>query len=195
MYNKLQTEIFPDLRLGLIHGRMLLKEKNNIMKKFKDKKIDILLSTTVIEVGIDVANASCMVIENAERFGLSQLHQLRGRVGRGDYPSYCILLGNPKTEAAKKRFYTMSETQDGFKVAEEDLELRGPGEFFGTKQHGLPELRFGNILRDFEIMEQARVEAFQMVREDPYLRDSRNIFVKGELKRRFAGKLDLVHVG
>ncbi|MEE9499675.1 MAG: ATP-dependent DNA helicase RecG [Candidatus Omnitrophota bacterium] len=195
MYNKLQTEVFPDLRVGLIHGKMPVKEKNDSMKKFRDKKIDILLSTTIIEVGIDVANASCMVIENAERFGLSQLHQLRGRIGRGDYPSYCVLLGNPRTEAAKKRFYTMSETQDGFKVAEEDLELRGPGEFFGTKQHGLPELRFGNILRDFEIMEQARAEAFKMVREDPYLRDSRNIFVKGELKRRFAGKLDLVNVG
>ena len=195
MYNKLQTEVFPDLRVGLIHGKMLVKEKNDSMKKFRAQKIDILLSTTIIEVGIDVANASCMVIENAERFGLSQLHQLRGRIGRGDYPSYCVLLGNPRTEAAKKRFYTMSETQDGFKVAEEDLELRGPGEFFGTKQHGLPELRFGNILRDFEIMEQARAEAFKMVREDPYLRDSRNIFVKGELKRRFAGKLDLVNVG
>ncbi|UCD55276.1 MAG: ATP-dependent DNA helicase RecG [Candidatus Omnitrophota bacterium] len=195
MYNKLQTEVFPDLRLGLIHGRMLVKEKNDIMKKFKDKKIDILLSTTVIEVGIDVANASCMLIENAERFGLSQLHQLRGRIGRGAYPSYCILLGNPKTETAKKRFYTMSETQDGFEVAEQDLELRGPGEFFGTRQHGLPELRFGNILRDFEIMEQARAEAFQMVREDPYLRDPRNIFIRDTLKKRFAGKLELISVG
>jgi ATP-dependent DNA helicase RecG len=195
MYNNLQTGIFPDLKLGLIHGRMALEEKNGIMKKFKDKKIDILISTTVIEVGIDVANASCMVIENAERFGLSQLHQLRGRIGRGDYPSYCILLGDPKTEAAKKRFYTISETQDGFKVAEEDLELRGPGEFFGTRQHGLPELRFGNILRDFEIMEDARAEAFRMVREDPYLRDLRNSPLKGELKKRFAGKLDLINVG
>ncbi|MGB2705683.1 MAG: helicase-related protein [Candidatus Omnitrophota bacterium] len=195
MYNKLKVEVFPDLRLGLLHGRMSTPEKTDVMKKFKNKKIDILVSTTVIEVGIDIPNASCMVIENAERFGLSQLHQLRGRIGRGDYLSYCILLGRPKTENAKKRFDTMAETQDGFRVAEEDLELRGPGEFFGTRQHGLPELRFGNILRDFEIMEQARAEAFRLVREDPYLRAPRNSFIKDILKKRFVGKLDLINVG
>ncbi|MBL7157337.1 MAG: ATP-dependent DNA helicase RecG [Candidatus Omnitrophica bacterium] len=195
MYNKFQEEIFPDLQVGLIHGRLEANKKDAIMKKFKDGKLDILVSTTVIEVGIDVPNASVMVVENAERFGLSQLHQLRGRIGRGGYPSYCILLGNPGTEAAKKRFYTMSETQDGFKVAEEDLELRGPGEFFGTKQHGLPELRFGNILRDFEIMEQARSEAFALVKQDPYFRNPRNSFIKQALRRRFSGKLDLVNVG
>ena len=136
-----------------------------------------------------------MVIEGAEHFGLSQLHQLRGRIGRGDLPSYCILLGDPRTDAARKRFDTMSETQDGFKVAEEDLELRGPGEFFGTKQHGLPELRFGNILKDFEIMEEARLEAFELVAQDPYLREAKNAFVRERLKKRFAGKLDLINVG
>lgn len=195
MYNKLQEEIFPDLKVGLMHGRMNSKEKEEIMKKFKSKKINILVSTTVIEVGIDVANASLMIIENAERFGLSQLHQLRGRIGRGDWPSYCILLGNPTTEAARKRFDTMSETQDGFKVAEEDLELRGPGEFFGARQHGLPELRFGNIVKDFEIMGEARTEAFELVREDPYLREPRNASLRKRLKKRFAGKLDLINVG
>jgi ATP-dependent DNA helicase RecG len=195
MYNKLQEDVFPDLRLGLIHGRMKVKEKDSVMKKFKDKKIDILVSTTVIEVGIDVANASVMLIENAERFGLSQLHQLRGRIGRGDYPSYCILLGDPAGEAAKKRFDTMSETQDGFRVAEEDMELRGPGEFFGTRQHGLPELRFGNILRDFDIMEEARREAFALVGRDPRLEDARNALVREALKARFAGKLELASVG
>jgi len=195
MYNKLQEEVFPDLKMGLLHGRMSSLEKKTIMEKFKGKKIDILVSTTVIEVGIDIPNASCMVIENAERFGLSQLHQLRGRIGRGDYLSYCILLGRPKTESAKKRFVTMAETQDGFRVAEEDLELRGPGEFFGTKQHGLPELRFGNILRDFEIMEQARAEAFQLVAEDPNLANPRNLLIKRCLKNRFAGRLDLINVG
>lgn len=195
MYNKLQERVFPSLRLGLIHGRMKVKEKDGIMKKFKGGKIDILVSTTVIEVGIDIANASVMLVENAERFGLSQLHQLRGRIGRGDFPSYCILIGNPKTESAKKRFDTMSETQDGFKVAEEDLELRGPGEFFGTRQHGLPELRFGNILRDFDIMEQARSEAFELVKRDPYLADPRNAFVLDALKKRFEGKLELANVG
>ena len=195
MYNKFQDEVFPDLKVELLHGRMSTKEKEDVMKKFKNKKTDILVSTTVIEVGIDVPNASVMVVENAERFGLSQLHQLRGRIGRGDYLSYCILLGNPQTEAAKKRFYTMTETQDGFKVAEEDLELRGPGEFFGTRQHGIPELRFGNILKDFDIMEEARSEAFGLVREDPRLEDPRNAFIKTTLKRRFSGKLDLIHVG
>ena len=195
MFNKLQEEIFPDLKIGLVHGRMKVKEKDEIMKKFKNKKIDILVSTTVIEVGIDVPNASTMVVENAERFGLSQLHQLRGRIGRGEYPSYCILLGNPKTESARKRFDTMAETQDGFKVAEEDLELRGPGEFFGTKQHGLPELRFGNILKDFQIMEEARAEAFSLIREDPRLENPKNRIIKEVLRRRFRGKLDLIRVG
>jgi len=195
MYNKLQEEVFPDLSLGLLHGRMSTSGKNDIMKKFKDKKINILVSTTVIEVGIDIPNASCMVIENAERFGLSQLHQLRGRIGRGKHLSYCVLLGRPKTESAKKRFDTMAETQDGFKVAEEDLELRGPGEFFGTRQHGLPELRFGNIIKDFEIMEQARAEAFRLVAEDSGLTNPRNFFIKECLKKRFAGRLDLIKVG
>ena len=190
MYNKLRKEVFPDLKLGLLHGSMSTVEKNDIMKKFKNKKIDILVSTTVIEVGIDVPNASCMVIENAERFGLSQLHQLRGRIGRGNYLSYCILLGRAKTESAKKRFDTMAETQDGFRVAEEDLELRGPGEFFGTRQHGLPELRFGNILKDFEIMEQARAEAFRLVREDPMLAQPKNFLMKECLKKRFEGRFD-----
>ena len=195
MYNKLQDEIFPDLKLGLLHGKMNAKEKEIIMKKFKYKKIDILISTTIIEVGIDVPNASVMVIENAERFGLSQLHQLRGRIGRGEYASYCILLGNPKTDSAKKRFYTMSETHDGFRIAEEDLELRGIGEVFGTKQHGLPELRFGNLVKDFEIMEDARCEAFLMVKEDPNLKDPRNRLIKDALEERFSDRLELIHVG
>jgi len=189
MYNKLQEEVFPDLRLGLLHGRMNLTEKEGIMRKFKNKSIDILIATTVIEVGIDIPNASIMVIENAERFGLSQLHQLRGRIGRGAYESYCILLGNPKTESAKKRFETMSSTQDGFKIAEEDLELRGPGEFLGTRQHGLPELRFGNILRDFDIMEEARREAFELIQEDPTLSNEKNLSIARALKKRFTDKL------
>lgn len=195
MYNKLQDEVFPDLKLGILHGKMNSKEKENIMKKFKAKKIDILISTTVIEVGIDVPNASVMVIEDAQAFGLSQLHQLRGRIGRGEHPSYCILLGNPKTEQAKKRFYTISETQDGFKIAEEDLELRGMGEFFGTKQHGLPEVRFGNIVKDFEIMENARSEAFELVKKDSDLKDPRNRIIKETLAKRFSTRLELIHVG
>ncbi|MBL7158570.1 MAG: ATP-dependent DNA helicase RecG [Candidatus Omnitrophica bacterium] len=195
MYNRLQEEVFPDLKLGLIHGKMSSGEKDKIMKKFKGKKIHILVSTIVIEVGIDVPNASLMVIENAENFGLSQLHQLRGRIGRGDYPSSCILMGRPRTDAARKRFFTMSETQDGFRIAEEDLELRGPGEFLGTRQHGLPELRFGNILRDFDIMEEARKDAFELIKRDPDLKEERNKRIKEALKTRFKGKLELVNVG
>ena len=195
MYNKFQQEVFPDLCVGLIHGRMGTKEKDDVMKKFKNKKINILVSTTVIEVGIDIPNASLMIVENAERFGLSQLHQLRGRVGRGEHESYCILLGNPITDEAKRRFFTMSETRDGFKVAEEDLEIRGPGEFFGTKQYGIPELRFGNIIKDFEIMEEARREAFKLVAEDPDLKDPGNAILKKALKERFSTRLELVKVG
>ncbi len=187
MYNRLQADVFPDLKIALIHGRMKSEEKEKIMKKFKNGQLDILVSTVVIEVGIDVPNASLMVIENAERFGLAQLHQLRGRIGRGSYDSYCILLGNPKTEAAQRRLSKMTETQDGFKIAEEDLELRGPGEFFGTRQHGLPELRFGDILKDFEIMEDARKEAFSLVARDPNLSDSRNYLIKQNLKKRWGG--------
>ena len=195
MYNNLQEKAFPDLKLALLHGRMKAKEKDAIMRGFRNKKIDILISTTVIEVGIDIPNASIMLIENPEHFGLSQLHQLRGRIGRGEHPSHCLLLGSPSTESAKRRFDAFSETQDGFKIAEQDMEQRGSGEFFGTRQHGLPEIRFGNILRDFDIMESARKEAFELVRQDPELLDSRNMFVKHALRERFQGKFELANVG
>jgi len=195
MYEKLKEEVFSEFSVGLIHGKMAAQDKDRIMKEFKKGKLNILVSTVVIEVGIDVANASVMLIENAERFGLAQLHQLRGRVGRGKYDSYCILLADPKTEIAQKRLKAMSDTVDGFQIAEEDLQLRGPGEFFGTRQHGLPELRFGNILGDTEIMELARKEAFLLVKEDPNLSDPRNQFIHQALKDRFKGKLDLIHVG
>ncbi len=185
MHDHLRHKIFPDLKLALIHGRMKPHEKDAIMKKFKENKINILVSTTVIEVGIDIPNASLMIIEHAEMFGLSQLHQLRGRIGRGEYSSCCILLGSPATESARKRFYTMTETQDGFKVAEDDLEMRGPGEFFGTKQHGLPEIRFGNIIKDFGIMEEARSEAFRIVKEDPLFKDTRHKALGNMVKKRF----------
>jgi len=195
MYEKLKEEVFSEFSVGLIHGKMAAQDKDRIMKEFKKGKLNILVSTVVIEVGIDVPNASVMLIENAERFGLAQLHQLRGRVGRGKYDSYCILLADPKTEIAQRRLKAMSDTVDGFQIAEEDLQLRGPGEFFGTRQHGLPELRFGNILGDTEIMELARKEAFLLVKEDPNLSDPRNQFIHQALKDRFKGKLDLIHVG
>jgi len=195
MRERLQAEVFKEFSVGLVHGKMATQDKDRIMSDFKGGKINILVSTVVIEVGIDVANASVMLVEDAERFGLAQLHQLRGRIGRGKYDSYCILLANPRTENAQKRLKTMADTVDGFEIAEEDLQLRGPGEFFGTRQHGLPELRFGNILRDTEMMELARKEAFALVHEDPDLADPRNRPIRQALEERFKGKLELIHVG
>jgi len=153
---RLQNDIFPDLKVGLIHGRLPGDEKDRIMKAFKNKKIDILVSTTVIEVGIDVPNATVMVVEHAERFGLSQLHQLRGRIGRGSEQSFCFLIGQPKSEESKIRIKAMLDSTDGFDIAEVDLKLRGPGDFFGTKQSGLPEFRVADIIRDEKIMREAR---------------------------------------
>lgn len=160
MYDELRKKIFPDLRVGLLHGRMDSDEKDNTMRRFQRGEIDVLVATTVIEVGVDVPNASVMVIEHAERFGLSQLHQLRGRIGRGTAKSYCVLMtGKKVTPEAEQRLDTMVRTQDGFEIAEKDLELRGPGEFFGTKQAGMPSLRVANIIRDRELLEAAKREA------------------------------------
>ena len=194
MYEKLKDQIFPDYKVGLLHGRMTMQEKDKVMKEFKKGKLQILVSTVVIEVGIDVPNASVMLVENAERFGLAQLHQLRGRVGRGAHESYCILLANPKNDDAAKRIETIENTVDGFQIAEADLEIRGPGEFFGTKQHGLPEIKFGNILKDFDIMERARKEAFSLVAGDPALSDERHRKLKDNLLHKFKGKLGLINV-
>jgi ATP-dependent DNA helicase RecG len=163
MHEHLAREVFPELRIGLMHGRLPASEKENTMEAFRRGEIDVLVSTTVIEVGVDVPNASVMVIEQAERFGLSQLHQLRGRVGRGAAQSYCILVTGKMNDAARERIRTMVESSDGFYIAEMDLKLRGPGEFFGTRQSGLPALRIANILRDAEILEIARREATELV--------------------------------
>jgi ATP-dependent DNA helicase RecG len=179
------TELFADLKIGLLHGRMKTAEKEKSMKDFKDKNIDILVSTIVVEVGVDIQNASVMIIEHAERFGLSQLHQLRGRIGRGEYISYCILVADPKSEEAKRRIQAMLKTQDGFKIAEEDLEIRGPGEFFGTKQHGLPELKVGNIIRDRGLLELARKEASELIRKDRYLRRPEHRHIREHLKKKY----------
>ena len=160
MTQHLQTEVFPNFKIGLIHGRMRQEEKDEVMAEFRRGDLQMLVATTVIEVGVDVPNASVMVIEHAERFGLSQLHQLRGRVGRGDEQSYCILLaGDKRTSVARERLAIMEETSDGFKIAEKDLELRGPGEVMGTRQSGLPEFRVGNIVRDHTLLELAKKEA------------------------------------
>jgi ATP-dependent DNA helicase RecG len=187
---------FPDLKIGLLHGRMKSKEKETIMHDFKDRKIDMLISTIVIEVGVDISNASVMIVEHAERFGLSQLHQLRGRIGRGRHLSYCILVSEPKTDDAKHRISAMLKTQDGFKIAEEDLEIRGPGEFFGTRQHGLPELKIANIVRDRDILETAKKEAFGLIQKDRFLRLPENRLVRESLLSKFSKEdLALASVG
>lgn len=194
-FEKLKNEVFTEYEVGLLHGKMSTKEKDKVMKDFKKGKIDVLVSTVVIEVGIDIPNASVMLIENADRFGLSQLHQLRGRIGRGGHESYCILLADPRTDAAADRLKAIEETLDGFEIAETDMDLRGPGEIFGTKQHGLPEIRFGNLAKDFGIMELARKEAFALIEKDPNLSEERHQPLKKSLYERFKGRLELVRVG
>lgn len=161
---KLQQEIFPQFKIGLLHGKLKNDEKEEVMKDFKDGKYDILVSTTVVEVGVDVPNATVMVIENAERFGLSQLHQLRGRVGRSSLQSYCVLITSSRSQETRERLGIMTETNDGFVIAEKDLQLRGPGEFLGTRQSGLPDLIISDIVRDAKILEIARSEAIDFVK-------------------------------
>ena len=190
-YELLKSDIFKDLRVALIHGRMKTIEKDKIMEKFRKGEYDILVATTVIEVGVDIPNVSVMLVEHPERYGLAQLHQLRGRIGRGKHPSYCILLGEAETDSSSERLEAISSTTDGFSIAEKDLDIRGPGELLGTRQSGLPELRFGNIARDFSIMEEARLEAFSLVKEDPSLLKEQNAGVKAALKEMFKGKLEV----
>jgi ATP-dependent DNA helicase RecG len=177
---RLQNEIFPEFRIGLMHGRLKGEEKDKIMKDFKSGRLQILVSTTVIEVGIDIPNATVMVVEHAERFGLSQLHQLRGRIGRGSEQSYCFLVAEPKTPEARARIKAMLDSNDGFHIAEADLRLRGPGEFYGTRQSGLPNFRVADIIRDDKILCEARKAAFEMIAEDE--ESARNIW-KGQREK------------
>lgn len=165
------------------------------MREFKAGAIHVLVSTTVIEVGIDVPNASVMLIEHAERFGLSQLHQLRGRVGRGPWKSYCILLSGAASEEARQRLAAMTATNDGFRIAEADLALRGPGDFFGTRQSGLPEFRVADLLRDAAALEAARRDAVALIREDAQLRAPEHRALRAALLQRWRGKIDLAGVG
>ncbi|HEV8439436.1 MAG TPA: ATP-dependent DNA helicase RecG [Methylomirabilota bacterium] len=195
MADRLRREIFPDRAVGLLHGRMSFAEKDRVMREFKDGRLDILVSTTVIEVGIDVPNAAVMLIEHAERFGLSQLHQLRGRVGRGPWKSYCILLSGASSDDAKARIAAMTESNDGFRIAEVDLSVRGPGEFFGTRQSGLPEFRVADLLRDGPMLEEARQDALALVGRDPQLLQPEHRALRAALLRRWRGKLDLASVG
>jgi ATP-dependent DNA helicase RecG len=196
MADHLQREIFSDCHVGLIHGRMTAGEKDRVMADFVGKKLKILVATTVIEVGIDIPAASLMVVEHAERFGLSQLHQLRGRVGRSDVPSWCILLTQPDVSGdARKRLSIMEETSDGFRIAEEDLAIRGPGEFMGIRQSGLPDFHVADIIRDGEILNDAKCDAFALVDDDPRLQRPDHLVIKEEMLRRWGDGLDLIRTG
>ncbi len=193
MHEHLSRIVFPNVAVGLLHGRLRPDDKDDVMARFKKGEIKILVSTTVIEVGVDVPNATVMVIEQAERFGLAQLHQLRGRVGRGADQSYCILVTGKLNDAARDRIRTLVDSCDGFRIAEMDLRLRGPGEFFGTKQSGLPALRIANIIRDQEILELAKQEAESFIANPPSDDELKRAveWIHGHWQRRYA----LVRVG
>ena len=191
LYETYKTEIFPQYRVEYIHGKMKQKDKDSIMERFKKGDIDILISTTVIEVGVDVPNANIMVIENAERFGLAQLHQLRGRVGRGEYQSYCILKYEGKGETVRKRMKVMCETNDGFIISEKDLELRGSGDFFGTMQHGLPEFKIANLFEDMPILKSVQSLAMKIINEDSKLEKEENKLLKDLIKDKFMKRIEI----
>ncbi|HEY5163218.1 MAG TPA: ATP-dependent DNA helicase RecG, partial [Terriglobales bacterium] len=195
MYDEIRKKVLPDLRIGLLHGRLASDDKEIAMRRFQRGEIDVLVATTVIEVGVDVSNATIMVVEHAERFGLAQLHQLRGRIGRGAAKSYCVLMtGNKVTPEAEQRLDTMVRTTDGFEIAETDLQLRGPGEFFGTRQAGLPAFRVANLIRDRELLEVARREAAALISGDDVTEVERSralVHLRSHWQRRYG----LVEVG
>lgn len=184
IYEHLKQFFEPNFKVGLLHGKMKSQEKDEIMTEFKDNDMQILVSTTVIEVGVNVPNATTMMIMDADRFGLAQLHQLRGRVGRGSLASYCILVANPKSDQGKERMKIMTETTDGFVLSQKDLEMRGPGDFFGSKQSGLPEFKVGDIVADEMILETARVEATQLIETDDWMNDPANASLVTSLNER-----------
>ena len=188
---KYKEEIFSGYRVECLHGKMRPKEKDEIMMRFKDKEIDILISTTVIEVGVNVPNANIMVIENSERFGLAQLHQLRGRVGRGEYKSYCILKYNGKSDVIRQRMKVMTETNDGFIISEKDLELRGSGEFFGTKQHGIPEFKIANLFEDMKILKKVQELSNKIIEEDPKLLMEKNKNLRNLVDKKLGNRIEI----
>lgn len=183
---ELQEKVFPDLRVGCIHGKMKPVDKDKTMKSFLNGEINILVSTTVIEVGVDVPNASLIIIENAERFGLSQLHQLRGRVGRGVHKSYCVLFSDSDNELSKARLKVLEQHSDGFKISEEDLKLRGPGDFFGSRQHGLPEMHIADLCTDLRVLHDAQEAAKELLKSDPELMSSENSKLRKRIDELFA---------
>ena len=191
LYEKCKTEVFPNYRIEYIHGKMKQKEKDDIMERFKNGEIDILISTTVIEVGVDVPNSSIMVIEDAQRFGLAQLHQLRGRVGRGEYQSYCILKYEGKSKNTRERMKIMTQTNDGFVISQKDLELRGSGDFFGTNQHGIPDFKIANLFTDIDILKLAQEAAIKIVNDDEKLEKPENILLKELVKDKFTDRIEI----
>jgi ATP-dependent DNA helicase RecG len=194
-FDRLSKGPLKGLRLAMLHGQLSAEEKQSTMLAFRERSVDVLVATTVIEVGIDVPNATVMVIDNAERFGLSQLHQLRGRVGRGEHASDCFLLSDATSDIARARLEAMTRTSDGFEIAEMDLQLRGPGEFFGTRQHGLPPLKLADITKEIELLELAREDAIQLLAHDPRLSGAANRRLRDEMVNRFGGSLQLAQVG
>ena len=188
---KYKTEVFCEYRVEYLHGKMKSKEKDDIMQRFKNGEIDILISTTVIEVGVDVPNASIMIIENAERFGLAQLHQLRGRVGRGEYKSYCILKNEGHSKVCKERMKVMCQTNDGFVISEKDLELRGSGDFFGTAQHGVPELKIANLFENIRELKEVQELASQIIADDPNLEKEKNFRLKNLIEDKFTNRIEI----
>ena len=191
LYETYKTETFLEYRVEYIHGKMKQKDKDAIMERFKKGEIDILISTTVIEVGVDVPNSNIMVIENAERFGLAQLHQLRGRVGRGEYKSYCILKYEGKGEVVRKRMQVMCDTNDGFIISEKDLELRGSGDFFGTMQHGLPKFKIANLFEDIPILKVVQEVATKILNDDPKLEKPENKLLRSLVSDKFANRIEI----
>ncbi len=193
-YEILKNRIFPDLRVGMIHGRLDSLEKESITSGFRNKEFDILVSTTVIEVGVDIPNATIMIIEDAQRFGLSQLHQLRGRVGRGADQSYCILIASSMDEISAKRLNILCETTDGFKIAEADMDIRGPGEFFGIRQSGMLNFSCTDLTKDKELLESARDEAFGIIARDPQLRQEENLTIRRTFEKEHSNSFYLMEI-
>ena len=188
---KLQKEVFPDLKVGILHGKMKPKEKETVMLAFAEGEIQILVATTVVEVGVDVPNASLIVIEGADRFGLSQLHQLRGRVGRGNHQSYCVLVTDTRNPDSMARLRVLASTTDGFQIAEEDLKLRGPGDFFGSRQHGMPAMRLADLTGDMRLLQEAQRAALKLLSRDPKLEMSENRGAAHKVRRMFADTPDI----
>ncbi len=188
---KLQKEVFPDLRLGILHGKMKPREKEAAMSAFSSGETQVLVATTVVEVGVDVPNASLIIIENADRFGLSQLHQLRGRVGRGQHPSHCVLITGTRSREAMERLHTLASTTDGFKISEEDLKARGPGDFFGNRQHGLPQMKLADLAGDMRLLSEAQEAARSLLERDPQLAGPENRPVWERVRQLFADTPDI----